>query len=440
MLVAEILFGIVDVISSAFSVYLIIVYLDIFFGRKKLSGVRRGVYLLFFMWQLIISSYNRLPGYINICITIGATLLISIVAYNGKLWNKCIFVLAFNAIWMMTETLCGYVFMNHFDDYLTPKELGSVISKMLLLLIILALRKVFTDDEVKELPMNYSIMLVLIPIGSIYIVNNLFMLSSGTVVKNANIRSLVASVILLFINILVFYIYLKLTDEIQLKRSNAVYEQQLELYERHQQERELSMLQMRDVKHNMKNNLISILAYAENGDCAKVMNYIEEIMEEGALNFSSISDTGNVVIDSLVNYWSARARRIDIEFSVELNIPMQMPFRAADLCLILGNALENAVEAARSSENKYIKLHIKYDKNNLLIYVLNSFNGCVRKTKDGKYKSTKKNAGVHGVGLESIYRAAQKYHGTVLAENSDKEFLLKVLLYCPSEFHKNKTY
>ena len=156
---------------------------------------------------------------------------------------------------------------------------------MLLLLIILALRKVFTDDEVKELPMNYSIMLVLIPIGSIYIVNNLFMLSSGTVVKNANIRSLVASVILLFINILVFYIYLKLTDEIQLKRSNAVYEQQLELYERHQQERELSMLQMRDVKHNMKNNLISILAYAENGDCAKVMNYIEEIMEEGALNF-----------------------------------------------------------------------------------------------------------------------------------------------------------
>lgn len=308
MLVSEILFGVVDVISSAFSTYLIIVYLDIFFGRKRLNGLHIGVYLVFFIWQLVISNYNRLPGYVNICITIGLALLISIITYGGKLWNKCIFVLAFNAIWMMTETLCGYVFMNYFDDYLTPKELGSVISKMLLLLIILALRKVFTDDEVKELPMNYSIMLVLIPIGSIYIVNNLFMLSSGTVVKNANIRSLVASVILLFINILVFYIYLKLTDEIQLKRSNAVYEQQLELYERHQQERELSMLQMRDVKHNMKNNLISILAYAENGDCAKVMNYIEEIMEEGALNFSSISDTGNVVIDSLVNYWSARAR------------------------------------------------------------------------------------------------------------------------------------
>ena len=56
-----------------------------------------------------------------------------------------------------------------------------------------------------------------------------------------------------------FYIYMKLTDDLRLKRMNAVYEQQLELCERHQQEREISTLQLRDVRHNMKNNLVSIL-------------------------------------------------------------------------------------------------------------------------------------------------------------------------------------
>lgn len=70
-------------------------------------------------------------------------------------------------------------------------------------------------------------------------------------------------------NILIFYIYMKLADDLQLRRITSVYEQQLDLCERHQQERELSILQLRDVRHNMKNNLVSILAYAENGDNEK---------------------------------------------------------------------------------------------------------------------------------------------------------------------------
>ena len=63
---------------------------------------------------------------------------------------------------------------------------------------------------------------------------------------------------------------MKLADDLQLQRMASVYEQQLELCERHQQETELSTLHIRDAKHNMKNNLISILAYAENGECDKI--------------------------------------------------------------------------------------------------------------------------------------------------------------------------
>ena len=46
-------------------------------------------------------------------------------------------------------------------------------------------------------------------------------------------------------------------------------------------------------------------------------------------------------------YWYVEAKKVGIDFSVNLNIPMEMPFRGADICLILGNLLENAVEAAR---------------------------------------------------------------------------------------------
>ena len=75
----------------------------------------------------------------------------------------------------------------------------------------------------------------------------------------------------------------------------SVYEQQLDLCERHQQERELSILRLRDMRHNMKNNLVSILAYAENGDNEKIIRFVNEIMEEGGIKTSTV--TKKVVLD-----------------------------------------------------------------------------------------------------------------------------------------------
>src|SRR5699024_2170593 len=118
-----------------------------------------------------------------------------------------------------------------------------------------------------ELPAGHSILLVFVPIGSIYIMNAVFVLAYKAKWKYSEIYSLFSVIILLLINVLIFYIYIKLADDLQVRRMNLVYEQQLELCERHQDETEISMLQMRDVKHNMRNNFVSILAYAEQGEC-----------------------------------------------------------------------------------------------------------------------------------------------------------------------------
>lgn len=213
--------------------------------------------------------FNIFPLYINLGITIVITLLAVLSIYEGSWWKKCVFVAAFIAIWMLMETLCNYILMLYCVQYAMSETLGSFISKCFFFVVIIALKKVFTDDEIKELPVRYSIMLVLIPTGSIYIMNNIFMLGYGIHDEYAMRNSAVAAVILLGINILIFYIYMKLADDLQLQRMASVYEQQLELCERHQQETELSTLHIRDAKHNMKNNLISILAYAENGECDK---------------------------------------------------------------------------------------------------------------------------------------------------------------------------
>lgn len=427
-----------DILFIIFAVYLFFYYFDIFLKRRKRTVLSMIGLVIFMAWQFEMSSVNLLPAYGNIIVTIITTLFAVAQIYEGKFWNKCIFTIAFNAIWMLIETISGNILLTYcceFTDLQALGTLGSFTSIIVFMIAITALKRVFTKDEIKELPVRYSFMLVLIPIGSIYIMNNIFMLGYKLHSNRANIQSAVTAVILLGVNVLVFYIYIKLADDLQLRRMTSVYEQQLDLCERHQQERELSILRLRDMRHNMKNNLVSILAYAENGDNEKIIRFVNEIMEEGGIKTSTVTNSGNIVIDSLIGYWYVEAKKVGIDFSVNLNIPMEMPFRGADICLILGNLLENAVEAAQKAEGKkYIRLHMKYDKNNLLLFVENNYKGVLIKTKDKRLKSTKTDAENHGVGLSSVYRIAAKYHGVVTIDDDvANRFLIRVVLYGKQE-------
>lgn len=217
----------------------------------------------------------------------------------------------------------------------------------------------------------------------------------------------------------------------QLRRINMVYEQQLELCERHQKETEIAMLQVRDVRHGMRNHLLVIRAYAEKGEMDKLKKYVENLIEDGGLESSWSVDTGNIVTDSLVGYWKRAAENEGIRFESELRIPIEMPFRGADISLIIGNLLENAVEGARKTDGKrYIRLKIQYNRKNLLITVENSYKGNLKRGKDGELRTTKTDVANHGIGIPSVRRAVEKYHGIVSVDDTRKgRFLIRVVLY-----------
>lgn len=269
---------------------------------------------VFASWQFVTPTFIAFPAYINIFVTTIVTIFVATTVYEGIWWNKCVFAIAFNAIWMLIETLCNYILVIYCEKYAMVQPVGSFISKAFFLMVILALKKVFMDEEIKELPVRYSIMLVLIPTGSIYIMNNIFMFSFTMNSNHARFSSAFTGIILLGMNVLIFYIYMKLADDLQLRRMTSVYEQQLDLCERHQQEQEISTMQLRDVKHNMKNNLISILAYAENREYEKMIEFVNEIIGESGMTLVAISNSGNIVIDSLIGYWHMMAQEKKLNF------------------------------------------------------------------------------------------------------------------------------
>ena len=351
--------------------------------------------------------------------------------FEGKAWMKCFFAVTFAAIWMLAEMLIGSVLMIYGESIVERQIFGAFASRLLFFLIILALRKVFTNEKVTGLPTGYSILIIFIPTGSIYIMNAVFVLAYRTDWEYAEGYSLVSGLILLFINVLIFYIYIRLADDLRIRRMNLVYEQQLDLCARHQEERELSVLQMRDVRHGMRNHLLSILAYAERGEREKLIQFVTDIIEDGRLRPSEEINTGNIVTDSLVGYWKKKAEDAGIEFLTDLSIPMEMPFRGADISLIMGNLLENAVEGAgRAEGRKYIRLKMKYDKNNLLITIENSYRGKLAKGKGEELRTTKTDTSNHGIGLPSVRRAADKYQGVLSVDTTEPgRFLARVVLY-----------
>ncbi|HBA97785.1 MAG TPA: ATP-binding protein [Lachnospiraceae bacterium] len=421
-----------DMLLAVFTVYLFFLYFGTFLERRKKSVRMVSGIAVLVLWQMgIPDAIHRLPGAWSIGATVVLTLFVVSNIFAGKLWMEVFFSVTFDAIWMLVEMLVGSLLIIYGESIVEQQVFGSFVSKILFFMAIQGLRKVFTDEKIMGLPLGHTMLIIFIPIGSIYIMNAVFMMAYRTEWEYVEIYSLVSGMILLVINVLVFYIYIKLADDLQVRRMNLVYEKQLDLCERHQEETEVSTLLVRDVRHGIRNHLIAILAYAEKGECGKLIKFVEDIIEDGKLGKSEIVNTGNIVTDSLTGYWKRTAENEGIEFEPELSIPMEMPFRGADISLIMGNLLENAVEGARGAERRrYIRFNMKYDKSNLLITVENSYKGKLVKGKGGELRTTKEDVTSHGIGLPSVQRAAGKYHGTVSVDDTvSGRFLVRVVLY-----------
>ena len=420
---------------SCFSAWILKEYLDTFLIKIKMNWKIIAIWGFFILWQ-ICSTLNiiKLPDYDILVISVLAVLLVSL-NYEGRIFKKTVFTLVYNSIWMLTEILLVFIFIAIGLDYDTQELLGSLLSKVFLFVIVEALKHFFGNEKIKELPRSYNMILVLIPLGSMFVVYTSFFMSANSQKSFSVLWSFASLVIMLFINILIFTIYLKLSEDMELREKNVVCKQEIDLYNRHIEEKENSMLEFRKAKHDLKNQLIFLLERCEKKEYKEVELFLEQLIEKAPFDSLTISKTDNSVVDALVNYKYTIAKRFGIEFIVKLEIPMTLPFENADMCIVLGNALDNAMEAniRADIEKRYVKLNMRMDMNNLVIVIENSFNGQISEDKKGKILTIKTNKINHGFGLDSIQKVVNKYHGFMRTSYTETVFTIEILLYGKTE-------
>ena len=182
------------------------------------------------------------------------------------------------------------------------------------------------------------------------------------------------------------------------------------------------------MRHDMKSHLAALKGIINNNGDRKATDYLDTLLEDVAES-ALISDTGNVAFDSIVNYKLKDAARENIKLETRLSLPATMNVQTPDLAAILGNLLDNALDAVARVDDKRITLRTEHNKGNLFIKVENTFDGEVAYA-GGKEKSlpaTRKPGGGHG--LRNVRRAVEKYNGYMDISHEGNVFSAGVLLY-----------
>lgn len=185
---------------------------------------------------------------------------------------------------------------------------------------------------------------------------------------------------------------------------------------------------IRRLYHDVKNHLLAIQSMA--GSSSDINDYLSELLPQFE-GYETQVKTGNDAVDAILSEKIQRAYPDGIRFNVCLDLSPLDHVKTVDLIIIIGNAVDNAIEALRKidAEEKFLFIKSSVFANNLILRFQNSYTGDVE-TKNGMPVTSKKNAEMHGIGISSIKNAVSRYGGivTVKADNTNKEFTLVVML------------
>lgn len=220
------------------------------------------------------------------------------------------------------------------------------------------------------------------------------------------------------------------------KNSRIILEKQIGNMQEHIEETERIYSGIRSMKHDMKNTLAVIMELAGK-DETELQTYLSEI-NKGFEQLEFRFRTGNTVADVLLNmkYHEAVRTIPDIEIDAErLLFSENMHIQSYDIGVIIGNALDNAIEACRKlkAEQQEAETFIRISSftrgKMFFIEVENSFNGKVRRKKQSEFPVAEKSDNrAHGMGLANIKHTAEKYHGGVDWTAEGKVFMLSVMM------------
>ena len=202
---------------------------------------------------------------------------------------------------------------------------------------------------------------------------------------------------------------------------------QQELIETHYREVENMYRQVRGWRHDYRNHIQTMKAYAAAGDWEAIKNYLD-LLDTDLNTVDTVIKTGNAMTDAILNSKISLAKSKDIHVSADAHIPVKLKISEIDLCCILGNLFDNAIDASMKlpPDQRLIRVYMDMKGTQLYISFTNFTAGKKLEKVGGLFRTTKGEG--HGFGLVRIDAIVERLEGYISRNSEDGAFTTEILL------------
>ena len=355
-----------------------------------------------------------------ISVTFVLLTIISLFLYKGNAVKKIFLSAIFIVIVFISEILFFNVGLpQEIVQQGIKRIIGMVGTKIIYFWIIVIGCRIF-NKKFKDVPLKQWLLIFLMPVLSTVILYIIFYSLLESTVRGGIIIYCIAVLGLMYINFAVFDFFE--TYQKQLKLS--VLEQVIEVENTNYKLIEKSYSDMRKLKHDMSNQIDVINDLIEKDDRESAKEMLNRISQD-IKHFGAICYTSEPIIDSILNIKLQEACDLQINVSKRINVS-EFKLDKIELCRVLGNALDNAIEGCQRSKtnNPHIYVSIQQLSDKIAVEITNSSD----EVDPNDMRTSKQNKAAHGIGMKSIAMSVEKMNGYLSYNCRERVFSLKMVL------------
>lgn len=406
------------------------------FGKIRHKGWINFIQAMLLLCSMFFYSY-ALYEYFVLRQLIAISVFSLFMLWHVEISLKKSFVLAilFDALLLAMDYL-AYLIIGRLslDGNLSKQQhgiravLAYLLAKVLLFFLILVIRKQFGKKSMDMMLDTEWLRFLFFPVFTIAVISAMLSVFEYVqTVEQANLLAVIAFG-MVGMNIIVFYLINDIVEREMQMHENKVFQlqakNQLEMY------RSISenFDNQKRKTHEYKNQILCIESLLEKKQYSKLEEYIKKISGSLSCEPDAIN-TNHVIVNAILNTKYQEAEKKRIVFVFRVNDLSELKMKDEDVVTILANLLNNAIEACETCEDKrVIKFKFFKEDDKIIIAVKNTFNYDVV-YENGEIKSTKKSrVDEHGVGIKNVIKIIEKYEGSYIIEDKNKEFYFSIII------------
>lgn len=412
--------------------------------KDKRTGKKANLaYILFVVILFLeLSFVNFIVPFegIGIIISILIIYIYSLINLKGTFMQKMfwsIFVmLLIMGITIVVLSIEGCIIGKGYLNLVIQKDLyrfvGVVIIQIVLFYLTRFMIKRTKKDSTYSLKWNEWFVLLIIPVISIFtmsFVSLIIINIEDQLSPMQHIFSILSILGILMTNSLVYVLYVNMQKDHAKQLEYSILQQAFKSQEKSVEETKILYQSVRSIRHDLKQHFQVALTMLHSGKINEAVDYMEKYNDTVLDGISNKVFCDNDVVNYIINSKSkiCSDRHIKIYIYIANEIP---EFSDLDLCVLLGNALDNAIEGVPVDGNNEIYLELRNVDNFFMISVKNTITNSVLED-NPNLMSTKNEKEVHGLGILSMKEVVQKYNGSIEFYESDNKFCCDMLLDIP---------